>query len=61
MSDSLDVAEWADDLPEGKDEPSWLEAAVDAFNEVIGDHCNDPLSWMPGEQRVVLEDEEIAA
>ena len=54
----LDVAEWADDLPEGRDEPSWLEAAVDAFNEVIAAHRNEPLSWISGQQRVVLADEE---
>ena len=53
----LEVEDWVDELPEHGDAPEWLEAAVDAFNEVIGDHCNDPLSWMPGEQRVVLPDE----
>ncbi len=53
----LDIAEWVDDLPEGKDGPSWLEAAVDAFNEVIAKHRKEPVGWRHGKQRVVLADE----
>ena len=51
----LEVDYWADDLAEGDDAPSWLEDAVDEFNEVIAKHRTEPLSWNPGQQRVVLD------
>ena len=51
----LEVDYWADDLEEGDDAPSWLEDAVDEFNEVIAAHRNEPLSWRSGQQRVVLD------
>ena len=53
----LEVDYWADQLVEGDDAPSWLEDAVDEFNEVIAKHRTEPLSWMPCQQRVVLADE----
>ena len=53
----LEVDYWADDLVEGDDAPSWLEDAVDEFNEVIAAHRNHPLGWRHGNQRVVLADE----
>ena len=54
---NIEVDYWADDLPEGGDAPSWLEDAVDEFNEVVAKHRTEPLSWMRGQRRVVLADE----
>ena len=53
----LAVDYWAHQLVEGDDAPSWLEDAVDEFNEVIAKRRTEPLSWMPCQQRVVLADE----
>ena len=56
----LEVEDWADELPEDGDVPEWLEEAISAFNAVCDAHRNDSLSWMPGQRRVVLADEEPA-
>ncbi len=53
----LDMDDWADELPEDDDGPEWLREAITAFNAAIAAHRNEPLSWLPCQQRVVLADE----
>lgn len=53
----VDEDYWIDELPEDGELPVWLEKAMDALNEVIAAHENEPLSWSAGKQRVVLPDE----
>ena len=53
----VDADYWCDDLPEDGELPAWLEEAVEQLNKVILAHRDEPLSWFPGKQRVVLPDE----
>ena len=53
----VDADYWCDDLPEDGELPAWLEDAVEQLNKVILAHRDEPLSWFPGKQRVVLPDE----
>ncbi len=56
----LNMDDWADELPEDDDGPEWLEEAISVFNAAVAAHRDEPLSWLPGNERVALPDEERA-
>lgn len=55
MAREIDADHWSDDLGEDGDLPPDIEAALEVFNAVIRAH-KAPLSWIGGDQRVVLPD-----
>lgn len=50
----LDIGYWCDEFPEDGDAPTWLEDAIEQFNAILDAHKDEPLSWLPGKERVRL-------
>lgn len=56
LAREVDQDYWCDEIAEDGELPSWLEDALEQFNKIIREHQNEPLSWYPGKQRVILPD-----